>query len=208
MSDKRQYPRFELAAPAKFKIPTQKMDISMASIKNISGGGLCLVASNKINLGQIIQVEFVLPLDKSNIIAKCEVVWVDKFAEPEGHYKYELGVKFVEIDKQQQKNINRFVVQRLKTRVREELGFIGVAHGRDIVAGQGHDGLLQSHQGRAALAIERPESCVSPSRTVDHGENSSPCEHGSKRYYSRAARVRRNFVSGSSSPKGLRHKSG
>jgi CheY-like chemotaxis protein len=122
MSEKRQFPRFELKAPIKFKVPTQKMDISMASIKNISGGGLCLLVNQKVAFGQMLQVEFVLPHDKTNVIAMCEVVWVDVLGEEsEGGYKYQLGIKFVEIDKQQQKAINRFVVHRLKARVREEL---------------------------------------------------------------------------------------
>ena len=125
MTEKRQYPRFELQAPIRFKVPTQRMDISMASIKNISGGGLCLLVNKKIELGQILQVEFVLPSDKTNIIAKCEVVWVDELGEEsEGGYKYQLGIKFIEIDKQQQKAVNRFVVMRLKTRVREELDLV------------------------------------------------------------------------------------
>ena len=121
VNEKRQHPRLELKAPAKFRVPTARMDIGMASIKNISGGGLCVLTNTKIKKGQVIQMEFGLPADKTTILALGEIVWVTDMDELDTKFKYQLGVKFVEIEKEKQKNINRFVITRLKARVREEL---------------------------------------------------------------------------------------
>lgn len=119
--EKRRFPRVDVKSPVKFRIPTAKMDISMASIKNISGGGLCLLTNTTLKNGQIIQLEFGLPSDHATVIAMGEVAWVTDVAEPGLKYKFQIGVSFIEIDKQKQKDINRFVITRLKARVKEEI---------------------------------------------------------------------------------------
>ena len=110
-----------MGGQAKFRVPTKAMDIGMASIKNVSGGGLCLLTNDDLENGQIIQVEFKLTKDKINIIAMCEVVWVETMAEENVPFKFQVGIKFIEIDKSQQDEITNFVISRLKNRIKKEL---------------------------------------------------------------------------------------
>lgn len=119
--DKRKHPRLDVKVTAKFRVPTNKMDISMASIKNVSGGGLCLLTNSNLTDGQIIQVEFGLPSEGATIIAAGEVVWISPLDEKDVKFKYQFGIKFIEIDKDRQKTINKFVISRLKHRIKEEI---------------------------------------------------------------------------------------
>jgi CheY-like chemotaxis protein len=119
--DKRRFPRLDIKTPARYRIPTKKMDISMGTIKNLSAGGMCLVTDDHLRKGQIIQVEFGLASENTLIVAKCEMMWVHKIENSESRFKYQYGARFIEIDQEQQEKIVRFVVNRLKTLVKEEL---------------------------------------------------------------------------------------
>jgi len=119
--EKRKHPRVEVKSPMKFRVPTTKMDISIASIKNISGGGICLLTNTKLEMGQIIQMEFGLVNDPTPIVAHGEIVWIDAIKEPDLPFKYQFGVRFIEIEKEKQTNINKFVIMRLKAKVKEEI---------------------------------------------------------------------------------------
>lgn len=124
--EKRKFPRYELMkGRVRYKAPSSQMDIGMASIKNISGGGLCLLTVDKIENGLTLHVDFELPEEKLGASALCKVVWVDELEqaidEEEMQYKYQIGVKFLEIDRKVKEEIIHLVVKRLKTRVQEEL---------------------------------------------------------------------------------------
>lgn len=119
--DKREYPRFDIKAKAKFKAPIQ-MDISLATIKNISGGGLCILSEKKLDIGLVLSLEFQLPGDTAPIIASSEVRWVENLDIPVGKYNYRVGIGFREIKKSQQDKINKFVINRMKAQVKEKMG--------------------------------------------------------------------------------------
>lgn len=120
MPDKRQYPRFEMKGKVRFRVP-EHMDISIASIKNISGGGLCLLTEQKVVKDQKLSLEFGLPGDAKPILGVGEVKWVEELDYPQGRFNFRVGIQFVKIDEDRQKRINKFVINRLKSQVREEV---------------------------------------------------------------------------------------
>lgn len=119
--DKRVYPRFDIKAKAKFKAPIQ-MDISLATIKNISGGGLCILTEKKLDMGTTLSLEFQLPGDTAPIIASSVVRWIETLDMPVSNYKYRVGIEFRDIKKSQQEKINKFVINRMRAQVREKVG--------------------------------------------------------------------------------------
>lgn len=120
-NDLRCYPRYEIKGKAKFKTPMQ-MDISLATIKNISGGGLCILSEKKVDIGSKLSLEFMLPGDKTPIITTSEVRWVEDLDSPIGNYNYRLGVEFRDIKKSQQDKITKFVISRMRAQVTERIG--------------------------------------------------------------------------------------
>jgi CheY-like chemotaxis protein/Tfp pilus assembly protein PilZ len=121
--ENRKFPRCDINTAISFKVPTKRMDISMASIKNISGGGLCFVTNVKMEMNQTVSMEFGLT-EKDKITTIGKVVWIDPIKENDLPYAFQIGVKFVQLHKKEQEKIARFVITRLKERVKEELSRI------------------------------------------------------------------------------------
>lgn len=90
-SDRRKYKRIDITAPVRYKviIPLQKS----GAIKNISEGGICFVADEKMEPGCIVHLEFDLPDEKGrpgHIEAAGEVRW-QEFKDGQ----YITGIKFL-----------------------------------------------------------------------------------------------------------------
>jgi len=60
--------------------------------KNISLGGICLVMETELNLGEVIDVTFHLPLTSKKFLARAKVVWQGPSNEG-----YQTGLEFVDI---------------------------------------------------------------------------------------------------------------
>lgn len=118
-SDKRRFPRVSVAGDARYKVPTQ-MDISMASIKNISEGGICLLTSEDISHDQAVTLEFGIP-NARDIVAQGKVAWREVLTKEDRGYRFQIGVQFVDIDDAKRDAIRKFVIARLKALVREEM---------------------------------------------------------------------------------------
>lgn len=117
--DKRHFPRLDVKAPALFKVPEQ-MDISMASIKNVSVGGICLLSRETAPEGKIVELEFSLP-GIHTIRAHAKVMWADKLNAPDSVFQYMLGLSFEKIDEEKQKKISRFIIARLRAQIKEQM---------------------------------------------------------------------------------------
>ena len=119
--DLRRYPRAEVKKrTAHYKVPNG-MDISLASIKNISGGGVCLLAKNEIKKGQKVQLEFTLPSDPTSIIAEAEIVWTEPLVPATPEHSYKIGMKFLKIDERKKESITNFVVRYLQGKIQKEI---------------------------------------------------------------------------------------
>lgn len=116
--DKREFPRIELTkkGKAKFKVPNQ-MDLGLASIKNISGGGVCLLTTRPLDVTTIITIEFNIPGESESILADGEIVWVDIINPPVNQFTHQLGIRFIRIDDRKKEAVTRFVVRYLKSKV-------------------------------------------------------------------------------------------
>ena len=105
---------------AKYRVP-DTMDISLASIKNVSAGGLCLLCKHEFEEGKIVSFEFEIAGDAKPIRADGEIRWCEKISPPTGVYSHRIGVLFTKIDDKKQNEITNFVVRRLKAQVKEQI---------------------------------------------------------------------------------------
>jgi CheY-like chemotaxis protein len=120
MSDKRRYPRLEIKGSVKIRVP-ETMDISIASLKNISAGGLCLMSVEGLTEGGVLNLEFGLHGDKNPIVAKGFVKWSELMEPPSGRFTHRVGIEFIEIDEEKQRQITEFVIQRMRDQMRDEI---------------------------------------------------------------------------------------
>jgi c-di-GMP-binding flagellar brake protein YcgR len=75
---------------------------------NISRGGLCVFSSVDLPIGANIDIEIKLPQGSDSISATAKVVWVKKIKNING-FKYKIGLKYDNIDKEKLNKVMSFV---------------------------------------------------------------------------------------------------
>ena len=120
MKEKREFVRLNLNVKVDWKkiseTPEAKQEFSHKT-KNISVGGICLVANEKVNIGETLQINMELPSEKViNAIGK--VVWISEYEilDREEETIYDIGIEFVEINKKEREEINKFMFASFGTK--------------------------------------------------------------------------------------------
>lgn len=98
--DRRRFPRLKTELLVRYKIlevPEKQID---AKAKDISSGGICLVAREKINPGSFLMLEIRFPKSDKPVIAYGRVVWSGESSlglSPAGHMRFDNGIEFTQI---------------------------------------------------------------------------------------------------------------
>jgi len=120
MKDKREFARLDLNVKVDWKRTSATSEPGQEfsdETKNISAGGLCLVVYEKLDVGEILQIEMELP-SKEIINAEGKIVWISEY-EIEGEEEekiYDIGVQFVKISEQEKEEISKFVFASFDTK--------------------------------------------------------------------------------------------
>ncbi len=86
--ERRRFPR--VMAPVFYRIP--KMQRDMQHVSNLSLGGVRIYSNERLDVGQILELEFSLP-NGSLVEAKARVVWIKEL--PPGSIElYDVGMEF------------------------------------------------------------------------------------------------------------------
>ena len=109
--EKRKFPRLPLNVGIKYEIgEPAPSSIKATKTRNISEGGICIIALEKLPVGSTLDLDFFLPDDKKIIKAKGKVAWVNEFSVGNDANKaYDLGIEFVQINKSDTQKINKYV---------------------------------------------------------------------------------------------------
>ena len=113
MLEKRTQNRKDARIIVKYTTDSDSSRLFSASFsRNISMGGFCLVVSDKLSVGINISLRFNLSAgnkDHDYMKANARVIWIKEIYEDK---KYQIGVKFTEIDKDLLKRIENWRVQK------------------------------------------------------------------------------------------------
>ena len=96
MRERRQTKRVNIVLPAWLDLSGQEEGLAAASTININAQGICLVVDKKLDLGQVVPLEIVLPT-REKITVTIKVIWVrevDKSNPLEKEFR--MGVKIVD----------------------------------------------------------------------------------------------------------------
>jgi len=113
MKEKREFVRLDLNVKVDWKKISDTPEVEQEfsdKTKNISVGGICLVAYEKLNIGETLQISMELPSEKViNAIGK--VIWISEYEiiDREEETIYDIGVEFIGISKKEREEINKFV---------------------------------------------------------------------------------------------------
>lgn len=115
--ERRVFPRVSFNVEVNYKIQSSLKEIpdSMADSKNISEGGVCFVAFERLNPGTILNLRLLLPDSKQLIYVTGRVVWVEEFTvgNLNSSKAYETGIEFVFIREKDRERIKQFVLSKL-----------------------------------------------------------------------------------------------
>lgn len=107
MQDKRQYIRWAIALPIKYKIDGYNQEVS-SNTKDISNGGLSVNSSNRINPGSQLDITVAMPDDIGPIIANGQTIWQAESFEP-GTKSFLAGIRFTNLTYSDRDKIFRYL---------------------------------------------------------------------------------------------------
>ncbi len=109
-AERRKFVRLNITCDIDYKVLDFKPPLAdKTRTKNISAGGICLIANEKINPGSILEVDFNLPDKKPVIKSKARVVWTKPFKIASEEERFDCGVEFTEIGSAERQRINQYV---------------------------------------------------------------------------------------------------
>ena len=115
--ERRKFPRIEKEIIVRYKIlstPEEQLD---AKTKNISGGGVCLVTREKMNMETVVAMEIRFPQMNKPIVTTARVVWCSESKlgpNPAGHIRFDNGIEFTQISEADREQIIKYVEVELK----------------------------------------------------------------------------------------------
>jgi c-di-GMP-binding flagellar brake protein YcgR len=96
IKENRKFIRLNAYHLVKYRLVSQKeWQAAVASIRDISAGGVCLRAEEKIPKGSILQININFPGLSSPLSSLAKVVWVKKIGKID---RFEIGLEFFEIE--------------------------------------------------------------------------------------------------------------
>jgi c-di-GMP-binding flagellar brake protein YcgR len=111
--EKREFLRIEDYLPVSYFKIRKKESLKKAQRENISGGGIKLIINEKISVGTKLKLNFDLPdsIHPLTIFAEGCVVWQKEIKEDD-EKKYEVGISFEKIKKEEREKILRYVLSK------------------------------------------------------------------------------------------------
>lgn len=88
--------------------------MSVASLKNLSGGGICILTEKRPEEGEIISIELSIPGEFMPAVIDGEVRWVRKIVNPEGKFLFSSGILFKNLQEKDRLKIINMVTKYFK----------------------------------------------------------------------------------------------
>ena len=85
----------------------------MTFTENLGGGGICFLASERLQEGTLLSLKIYLSNMSQPISAKGKVAWIQNssFLDSRKSQNYDLGVEFIEIDEEDRKKILDYTIK-------------------------------------------------------------------------------------------------
>ena len=113
-AEKRQFVRLNVLTDVTYAKVASPQDEGLSISKNISMGGICLIVYEKLNVGDVVLLNIVLPDNLASIPSHGRVVWIREFiiGDPVKGKRYDSGIEFLDISEENRNRINKYVFRR------------------------------------------------------------------------------------------------
>lgn len=110
VEERRKFIRLDINVEIRYSLMKQTPAKLTTSSRNISAGGIRMLADEKLNKGDILKLEILLSKELPIVDAVGRVCWVKSFSvATEQNMRYDIGVEFIEIKEEDRKQINKYV---------------------------------------------------------------------------------------------------
>jgi hypothetical protein len=109
--ERRQFPRFNLLVDVSVTKRASSQREKLLITKNISQGGICIIAYEELKVGDFLDLKIHPPGSKESIKAIGKVIWCREFCigdEQKGR-RFDVGVEFVGLNDDTFKEINKYL---------------------------------------------------------------------------------------------------
>lgn len=112
--ERRKYRRIKDSAKAVYKVMGVEGEYNL-TVLNLSGGGLCLPLSHKINKGTLLELNLNMPQDKDPFFVLAKVVWQSEApVNRDGKPYYDTGIEFLKMGLRDKMRIIRYIYNKVK----------------------------------------------------------------------------------------------
>lgn len=113
--ERRRYRRVKNGVKAIYKVMGVEGEDNL-SVLNLSGGGLCLPLSKKVEKGTLLELGINIPHEKDPFFVFAKVVWQSQApaATKDGRVYYETGIEFLRLGLRERMRIIRYIYNKLK----------------------------------------------------------------------------------------------
>lgn len=115
MEERRKFVRIDWPVVVKYKTIEEPRTNDQIVGKNISEGGVCFVAYERLGKGTRLDIQIEVPFDSMPIFARAEVMWSKKIGG-EHEKMFEVGIMFYAINTEDQKRLRMYIENEIKDR--------------------------------------------------------------------------------------------
>ena len=114
-AEKRQFVRLNALTDVTYAKVSSPKDEGVSLARNISMGGICLIVYEKLNVGDVLALNVILPDDAKPIPTRGRVAWIKEFTigDPAKGKRYDVGVEFLDISVEDKSRISQYVFGHL-----------------------------------------------------------------------------------------------
>ncbi|MBM3251291.1 MAG: PilZ domain-containing protein [Candidatus Omnitrophica bacterium] len=114
IEEKRKFIRLNTSVDVIYSILKQPEEKLTAQTKNISAGGICIIAHEKLDIHTLLVISIYFPGEALPIICEGRVVWTKSFQIGKEAAHYDVGVEFTKIGQEDRKKIDQYVFSYIK----------------------------------------------------------------------------------------------
>lgn len=112
--EKRRFPRICCNVEVEYTLTqSDSCEVHTTSSKNLSRGGIRIIALEKLQVGQCVDIKFSLPETEEVIFAKGKVAWIEEFLVGSGisSTAYDSGIEFTNLGNESIEKITQLTLK-------------------------------------------------------------------------------------------------
>jgi c-di-GMP-binding flagellar brake protein YcgR len=110
-TERRKFRRVKIAFDVECSVEGAEPLKKRSLAKNVGIGGLCIIAYKKLEIGSILSLKIYLPDGEEPFGAKGRLVWEREFTSQDSIVRYDVGIEFLNMEKQNLQRLSRYISQ-------------------------------------------------------------------------------------------------